>query len=57
MDGLKAVEAIMTDCPTPIMMFSSLTKEDADETVKALSLGAVDFMCKAGGSISKIDWR
>ena len=55
MDGLKAVEAIMTDCPTPIMMFSSLTKEDADETVKALSLGAVDFMCKAGGSISKID--
>lgn len=55
LDGLKALETIMADCPTPVMMFSSLTKKDADETIKALSLGAVDFMCKAGGSISRID--
>ena len=55
MDGLKSLEKIMQDCPTPVLMFSSLTKKDADETIKALSLGAVDFMCKAGGSISKID--
>ncbi len=55
MDGLQALENIMRDCPTPILMFSSLTKEDADETIKALSLGAVDFMCKTGGFISKID--
>ncbi|MCR5175925.1 MAG: chemotaxis response regulator protein-glutamate methylesterase [Anaerovibrio sp.] len=55
MDGLKALEFIMSDCPTPVVMFSSLTKKGADETIKALSLGAVDFLCKAGGSISKID--
>ena len=55
MDGLKALEVIMKECPTPVIMISSLTKKGADETIKALSLGAVDFICKAGGSISRID--
>lgn len=55
MDGLKALEIIMQDCPLPVVMVSSLTKQGADETIKALSLGAVDFICKQGGSISKID--
>lgn len=55
MDGLEALKVIMDECPTPVMMFSSLTQKDADETVKALELGAVDFLCKAGGSISRID--
>lgn len=55
MSGLQALEIIMRDCPIPVVMFSSLTKEGADETLKALSLGAVDFMTKAGGSISRID--
>ena len=55
MDGLQALQVIMKDCPVPVLMFSSLTKKDADETIRALELGAVDFLCKAGGSISKID--
>lgn len=55
MDGLKALEIIMQESPTPVVMFSSLTKEGAEATIKALSLGAVDFISKAGGSVSKID--
>lgn len=55
MNGLQALEVIMRDCPVPVLMFSSLTKRGADETMQALSLGAVDFMTKSGGSISRID--
>lgn len=55
MDGLKSLEMIMKECPTPVVMFSSLTKQGADATIKALSLGAIDFISKTGGSISKID--
>ncbi|MCI7613606.1 MAG: chemotaxis response regulator protein-glutamate methylesterase [Selenomonadaceae bacterium] len=55
MDGLSALEIIMKDCPVPVLMFSSLTRKGADETLRALELGAVDFLCKTGGSISKID--
>ncbi len=55
MDGLHALEVIMKDCPIPVVMCSSLTKEGADATIKALDLGAVDFISKAGGSVSRID--
>ena len=54
MDGLQALEIIMKDCPIPVVMCSSLTKEGANATIKALDLGAVDFISKAGGSVSKI---
>jgi two-component system chemotaxis response regulator CheB len=46
LDGLQALEKIMSDCPTPIIMLSSLTSEGAEATVKALELGAVDFFLK-----------
>jgi two-component system, chemotaxis family, protein-glutamate methylesterase/glutaminase len=46
MDGLTALEKIMKDCPTPVLMVSSLTVEGADATLKALELGAVDFIPK-----------
>ncbi|MFZ3172793.1 MAG: chemotaxis response regulator protein-glutamate methylesterase [Carboxydocellales bacterium] len=52
MDGLTAVEKIMALCPTPIVMLSSLTTDGADATIKALELGAVDFIPKPSGSIS-----
>ncbi|WP_027407312.1 chemotaxis response regulator protein-glutamate methylesterase [Anaerovibrio sp. RM50] len=55
MNGLQALEMIMEACPTPVIMISSLTKKDADETIRALQLGAVDFITKAGGSVSRID--
>ena len=46
MDGISAVKEIMTKCPTPILMFSSLTHEGATATFKALEAGAIDFMPK-----------
>lgn len=46
MDGITAVKKIMSKCPTPILMFSSLTFEGANSTFKALEAGAVDFMPK-----------
>lgn len=54
LDGLQALEVIMRDCPVPVVMISSLTKKGADTTVKALALGAVDFVAKVGGAISSI---
>lgn len=55
MDGLTALEQIMAIKPTPVVMVSSLTKSGADATIKALSLGAVDFVAKSAGAISRID--
>lgn len=46
MDGITAVQEIMSKCPTPILMFSSLTFEGANSTFRALEAGAVDFMPK-----------
>jgi len=46
MDGLTALKKIMKDCPTSVMMVSSLTTEGADETIKAFEYGAVDFIPK-----------
>lgn len=47
MDGLTALERIMRECPTPVLMLSSLTQEGAEVTIKALELGAVDFIDKS----------
>ena len=46
MNGLHALRIIMEECPVPVFMFSSLTAEGASVTVKALELGAVDFLLK-----------
>jgi two-component system chemotaxis response regulator CheB len=52
MDGLTALTYIMKEFPTPTVMLSALTKHGADETIKALEYGAVDFIPKPSGSIS-----
>lgn len=54
MDGLSALEILMKEHPVPVVMISSLTKVGADATIKALSLGAVDFIEKVSGPISSI---
>lgn len=46
MDGLQALEKIMKENPVPVLMVSSLTTEGAEATIKALELGAVDFIPK-----------
>jgi len=51
-DGIEAVERIMADHPTPIVMLSAYTEENADVTFEALEKGAVDFVAKPGGEVS-----
>lgn len=55
MDGITALETIMKECPTPVVMISSLTRSGAEATIHALELGAVDFIAKTAGPISNID--
>ncbi|WP_077309540.1 protein-glutamate methylesterase/protein-glutamine glutaminase [Terribacillus halophilus] len=52
MSGLEALKEIMKKHPLPVVMLSSLTKQGADMTIQAMSLGAVDFIAKPSGSIS-----
>jgi two-component system, chemotaxis family, protein-glutamate methylesterase/glutaminase len=51
MDGLQATAHIMTNSPRPIVVVSSESKEGAATTLKALELGAIDFVTKPGGGI------
>ncbi len=52
LNGIDALKEIMKSKPIPIIMLSSLTKAGADITIKALQLGAFDFVAKPSGSIS-----
>jgi two-component system chemotaxis response regulator CheB len=51
-NGIEAVEAIMADCPTPVLMLSAHAEENADVTFEALDRGAVDFVTKPGGEVT-----
>jgi two-component system chemotaxis response regulator CheB len=51
MDGLTALRTIMAEMPLPVIMLSSLTKKGAEETLKALDLGAFDFITKPSSLI------
>lgn len=53
MDGITAVRHIMEECPTPILMFSSLTYEGARVTLDSLEAGAIDYLPKNFDEISK----
>ncbi len=46
MDGLSFLEKLMRLRPMPVVMISSLTEKGAEATLKAMSLGAVDFIPK-----------
>jgi two-component system chemotaxis response regulator CheB len=52
MDGLTALRHLMARYPRPVIMLSSLTQEGAATTLRALTIGAVDFVAKPSGSIS-----
>src|SRR3954451_22049084 len=51
MDGLQATEAIMSTNPKPIVIVSSESREGADTTLKALELGAIDFVAKPSSGV------
>ncbi len=46
MDGLDFLERLMRLRPMPVVMVSSLTERGSDVTMRALELGAVDFVTK-----------
>ncbi|MFZ4808609.1 MAG: protein-glutamate methylesterase/protein-glutamine glutaminase [Hyphomicrobiaceae bacterium] len=46
MDGIEFLRKIMALRPMPVVMVSSLTQEGADATLRALEIGAVDFVAK-----------
>ncbi len=46
MNGLDALKQIMAQDPIPVIMMSALTREGAEITMEALSLGACDFVTK-----------
>ena len=50
MDGIAFLEKIMTLRPMPVIMVSSLTSRGAETTLRALEIGAVDFVTKPGGT-------
>ncbi|MDY6969644.1 MAG: chemotaxis response regulator protein-glutamate methylesterase [Spirochaetota bacterium] len=46
MDGITFLSKLMISQPMPVVMVSSLTDNGAKATVKALELGAIDFILK-----------
>ncbi len=46
MDGLLFLEKLMAGRPMPVVMLSSLTDKGCETTMRALELGAVDFITK-----------
>lgn len=53
LNGIAAVQKIMAQSPTAIMMFSSLTHEGAKSTLDALEAGALDFLPKKFSEIAQ----
>ncbi len=58
MDGMETLRLIMRRAPMPVILFSTHSKEGAYATLKALALGAIDFVPKpqdaADGNIDSI---
>lgn len=49
MDGITFLRNLMRLRPMPVVMISALTESNAEVTLTALSLGAVDFIAKPSG--------
>lgn len=58
MDGMEMLRLIMRRAPLPVILFSTHSKEGGYTTLKALALGAVDFLAKpkeaAAGRLEEI---
>ncbi|WP_456372499.1 protein-glutamate methylesterase/protein-glutamine glutaminase [Thiolapillus sp.] len=52
MDGITFLGNLMRLHPLPVVMVSSLTQKGAEATLRALELGAIDFVAKPGGDMS-----
>ena len=49
MDGITFLRNLMRLRPMPVVMISALTESNAEATLTALALGAVDFIAKPAG--------
>jgi two-component system, chemotaxis family, protein-glutamate methylesterase/glutaminase len=49
MDGITFLRNLMRLRPMPVVMISALTESNAEVTLTALALGAVDFIAKPAG--------
>jgi len=58
MDGMETLRLIMRRAPLPVILFSTHSKEGGYATLKALAMGAVDFLAKpkdaAAGRLEEI---
>ncbi|MCB2187913.1 MAG: chemotaxis response regulator protein-glutamate methylesterase [Deltaproteobacteria bacterium] len=53
MNGLTFLQRLMAAHPTPVVMFSTHTQEGTQATLRALRLGAVDFLAKPTHNLSE----
>jgi two-component system chemotaxis response regulator CheB len=53
MDGLEFLSRLMRLRPMPVVMVSTLTEQGAEATLRALELGAVDFVAKPRIGVSQ----
>ena len=55
MDGLSFLSKLMHHYPMPVVIVSSLTKENSETALRALELGAVEVIAKPGSQFSLPD--
>jgi two-component system chemotaxis response regulator CheB len=53
MNGIEFLEKLMRLRPMPVVMISTLTQEGADTTLRALELGAIDYVAKPTQRLSE----
>ncbi|BBI34419.1 protein-glutamate methylesterase/protein-glutamine glutaminase [Cohnella abietis] len=54
LNGIEALQKIMSLQPTPVIMLSAVTDNGTRDTIKALQYGAIDFIRKPDGAV-KLD--
>jgi len=52
LDGISVLEEIMRQKPTRVIMLSAYTRAGTSTTIRALELGALDFIAKPSGEVS-----
>ncbi len=52
LDGISVLEEIMQNHPTRVIMLSAYTRAGTSTTIRALELGALDFIAKPSGEVS-----
>ncbi len=52
LDGIDVLKEVMQKQPTRVIMLSAHTQPGASATIRALELGAVDFIAKPSGEVS-----